>query len=135
MWQNTHMQLQCIYPFPPVRPVKNPKFTVSCEKLCLNLKPNWSTFYFERYTYHIRVYFMWLILFCNFVWGLIYFCRSVRASFWLVCVTLNYLLELPRFWTICDSVILRRTSESHIWLSIVTFRTFIFGVAWIVRWT
>ena len=40
-----------------------------------------------------------------------------------------------RFWTICDPVILLPTPESHIWISIVTFSKFIFGVTRIEIWT
>ena len=40
--KNPHLQLQCIYPFPPVIPIKNMKSPVSCDMLHLNLKSNWS---------------------------------------------------------------------------------------------
>ena len=42
LWKNSHLQLQCIYPFPPVILVKNPKPTVSCDKSNQSLKSNWS---------------------------------------------------------------------------------------------
>ena len=38
LWHNDHMQLQCIYLFPPVSPVKNQKSLVSRDKLRLSLK-------------------------------------------------------------------------------------------------
>ena len=41
LWWNTHLQLQCIYPFLLVSPVQNLKLLVSCDKLRLNLKYNW----------------------------------------------------------------------------------------------
>ena len=56
------------------------------------------------------------------------FLLILRTSFWLVRVPVKFLFTIFRFWKIWNLVILLPTSESNIWLLIVTFSTFIFGV-------
>ena len=84
------------------------------------------------HSWHRRIYFMRLIVFCIIFQFFIYFCWYICTSFWLVYVPVNSLFWIFWLWTFCDPVILWSTSEARIWLSIVTFSTFILKVAWIV---
>ena len=117
---------------------------MSCDKSCLGLNPigqlqaisriSSRNFYVGRHTLHIRVHILWLVLFCTMVQLFIYFCWSVRTSFRLFRVSIISRFQIFQFWKICNPVILWSTSEANIWLSIVTFSTFIFRVAWVEIW-
>ena len=72
-------------------------------------------FYVRRHMFHSCIYFLWLVSFFN----LVQFCISI------FCITVNSLLRIFRFWKICDPGILWSASEARIWISIVTFSTFI----------
>ena len=94
-------------------------------------------FYVQRHTYHRHINFLWLVLFYIFFRLLIYFCCFVYQSVWVfrVLVPVNSLSQSFWFRTICNPVSLQSKSEARIWISIVTFITFIFGVAQIERFT
>ena len=63
------------------------------------------------------------------------FLSNCTHKFHLFLVPVNFLFWTCLFQNICDPVILQTTSEACICLSVVTFSAFIFGVAWIERWT
>ena len=131
---NVHLQLQCIFPFPPVKPAQNMKYLVPCDKSHLSLKPNWSVasclqFVCLRYIYFLRLIFLY---YCPMPYLLFLF---LRTSFWVVHVPANSIFWTFIFRTICNPVILEPTPKMRICIYIVTFSTFIFWIPWIKRWT
>ena len=89
------------------------------------------TFYIGRYTCYILVYFMCLVSFCTSFQFFIYFFRSVCISFCLFHIRVKSLFWVFRFRKIWNPVIFQSTSETHIWISIVTFGMFMFRFVWI----
>ena len=110
---------------------------MSCDKLNLSLKPNWSVASYlqdilldylhcntcmpKTHIYYVNSVARWLI----------YFCRSAHTSFRLLCVSMNFLVWIFWFQKISNEVILWSTSEEHICFMIVTSITLIIWVAWI----
>ena len=92
------------------------------------------TFFIRRYMFHRRVYLLWLVLICTVVQRIIYFNWSVRTSFRLLYVPVNFIFWIFWFRAICDKVILRSTSEACIWFPTVTFSMHIIIVLWIGIW-
>ena len=145
LWLNAHLQIQCIYQFPPVKTCTKFEISgvmwhvtpeseiqlVSCE---LSPKSRLGILYVWRHTGHRSVYFLSLVFlyYCPIVYPLF---SILPTSFWVVRVLGNSIFRVFQFRKICDSVILRSTSEARIWLSIVEFRMFVFGVAGIEIWT
>ena len=107
LWQNSHLQPQCIYLFPPVSPVQNMRSLVTCVKYILRINPigqlrdvsniSSTNFFVGIHTCHTRIYFLWLIFFCTFVWALIYFCWLLRTSFRVVRVPVKFLFTIFGF--------------------------------------
>ena len=91
-------------------------------------------FYIIRHVFHRRVYIMCLNFVCTVFQCLVYFLWSVRTSFRLFCVPLNFIIQSVRFQTICNEMILQYTSEVRIWFPAVTFITLIIRLVWIVGW-
>ena len=87
-----------------------------------------------RHTCHRHVYILWLDLIYTVFRRLIYFCLSMRTSFSIFHVPVNFLTHSVQLWTICDEIILQSTSKARIWFPTVTFIALIIWVAWIKGW-
>ena len=94
-------------------------------------KISFRNFCIGRYTYHRRVYLMWLNLICTVFWNLIYFRRSVHTGFKAFRVPVNSLIRSVQFCTICNEMIFQSTSEARILFSTVKFSAIIIIVLWI----
>ena len=80
-----------------------------------------------RHTCHRRVYLLWLDFICAVFRRLIYFLWCLRLFY----VPVNLFIRSVQYLTICNKIILRSTSEAHIWFPLVAFILIIIRVAWI----
>ena len=90
-----------------------------------------SAFCILRHRCHRRIYLLALTLIYTVVRHLIHFHISVRTSFRLFRVPVNFFIRSVRFLTICDEIILQSTSEVSIWFLTIMFSILIIRVAWI----
>ena len=98
-----------------------------------------SIIYFRTFCIGIHtcirdVYILWLAFVYTVLWRLIYFCQCVCTGFRIFRVPVKFLIQIIRFRTIFDEIILQSTSEARIWFPTITFITLIIGVAWIKGW-
>ena len=84
------------------------------------------TFFIGIHTCHRRVYFLWIVLFCTLVQSFIYFFQSVQTVLEIFGVHVKFIFWIFKLRTIYNLVILRSTSEEHIWPPAVTFSMLIF---------
>ena len=117
---------------------------MSCDKLHLSQNPicqlqavsiiTSRTFFIGSHTCHRRVYLLWLTFICTVFWCPIYFLRSIRTSFRIFHVPVNFLIRSVRFQKILNKMILWSTSEALIWILTVIFITLIIRFPWIKAW-
>ena len=105
-----------------------PEYKIQLVRCEVSLEISSRYFCIGIHTCHRHVYLLWLALICTVVWFLIYFCRSVRMTFRLFHIPVNFLFRGVWFQKICNEVILQSISEACIWFLTVTFRTLIVRV-------
>ena len=79
------------------------------------------------HSFHRCLYFLWPGLFCTIVRFIIYifwFERTICHIFFVLVNSLSWLFQVQK---ICNLVIIRPTSEAHIWISIFMFIIFMLG--------
>ena len=105
--KNSHLKLQCIYPFPSVSLVKNAKSMVSCYKSCLSIKSNWLVpIFFPKsflgistlgYTIAIDAYILcefFLMYSFPIIYLFLYICKH---NLRLVRIPANFLFQISDF--------------------------------------
>ena len=86
------------------------------------------------YTCHRRVYLLCLSFVYTIFLCIIYHGQSVRTSFSIVLVPVNFLIHKVQFQKVCYEMFLWSTSEARIEFLTITCITFIFRVTWLKGW-
>ena len=144
LWWNDHLQLWyiiCFHQWSQYK-IRNLWSRVTSGTWVLNSigrllsvsKISSRTFCIGRHTCHRRVHLMQLAFVYTVFQCLIYFLLSVRTSFRILCVQVNFLIQSFWFQNSCNEVILWSTSEACTWFPTITFITIIVRVPWIKGW-